>query len=249
MKKALSLVLCLLLFSSLFGCDMSGHPPATSVASEDAPEPDAEIAWQILPGKVDLLDLQAVSNAFIDPLKPDGYPWFYSWDSIKALDPDDYISILSYYNYLNLPLGTERYDNPHADGDLVEADLCPRFGIDKETLRSARLYDAKNHTYLLLVGGGGPDQMVASSAEKDEDLVTIEVSYHFLSYDTVDPDLIGSFLPDNQQDATEYGYSQGYLFPMGTLIVRLSKKGNAFQYISYRLYDEAYARHDTTNLS
>ncbi len=201
MKRALSLVLCLLLFSSLFGCYMSGNPPATSLASEDSTEPDAEISWQILPDKVDLLDLQAVSNAFIDPLKPSGYPWFYSWDSIKALDPDDYISILSYYNYLNLPLGMENYDNPYADGDLVEADLCPRFGIDKETLRSARLYDAKNHTYLLLVGGGGPGRVVALSAEKDTELVTIELAYHYMSDDTVNPDLIGSFWPDNRQDA------------------------------------------------
>ncbi len=247
MNRALSLVLCLLLFSSLFGCDMSGNPPATSLASEDSTEPDAEISWQILPDKVGLLDLQAVSNAFIDPLKPSGYPWFYSWDSIKALDPDDYISILSYYNYLNLPLGTERYDNPYADGDIVEADLCPRFGIDKETLRSARLYDAKSHTYLLLVGGGTGGRMAAYSVDRDGELFTIEIAYHY-TMKVVDPDLIGAFLPDNQQDATEYGYSQGYLFPMGTLIVRLNEEEYAFQYISYRLNDEAYARHDTTKL-
>ncbi len=248
MKRVLSLVLCLLLLSSLFGCDASGQLLELSQLLGGSGSYDEDIPWQTLPHGIDLLDLQAVSNAFIDPLKPSGYPWFYSWDSIKALDPDDYISILSYYNYLNLPLGMENYDNPYADGDLVEADLCPRFGIDKETLRSARLYDAKNHTYLLLVGGGGPDRMVASSTVKDEDLVKIEVAYHFLSYDTVDPDLIGSFLPDNQQDATKYGYSGGYLFPMGTLIVRLNEEKNAFQYISYRLNDEAYARHDTTKL-
>ncbi len=143
----------------------------------------------------------------------------------------------------------ERYDDPYADADLVEADLCNRFGVNKETLRSSRFYDSESHTYLLLVGGGGPDRMVAASADKDGKQITIEVAYHYLSGDTVNPDLIGSFLPDNQQNASDYGYSRGFLFPFGALVVRLSEEENAFEYISYQLYNEAYARHDLTKVT
>ncbi len=250
MKKIILFILC---FASitLSGCkaiDFQSEQLSTKLSSNGSSDVDNNALWQDLPKEFDINDLKAVSKAFIDPLKPAGYPWFYSWDGMREIDSNDYISILSYYNYLNLPLDSDRYKEPYVDAKLVEEEVFKRFGIEKEYLRTSQLYNPESNTYLFLVGGGGPDRFVVSSFKKDGKIITIKLSYHYLS-NTIQPNLINSFLPNNQQSALDYGYSSGFLFSFGNLYAELSYDESSFRYISYKLYDEKFARHDSIKVA
>ncbi len=182
---------------------------------------------QSVPGeysKIDVLNLDELTQTYVHPLMPSGSILVSSWEKAEEIAADNLICFCAFNNLLNKPVnpssatifnGAEYIDHEGPAAD-VEAAIQKYFDVSREYLRTSKLYnfhdeDAKiqyKDSYLLPDGFGGGGSVKAMIAEQNGSQLII---------------IVGIFGPDNLKNPAM----------TGRLTIQLREYG--FQYVSYEL--------------
>jgi len=171
----------------------------------------------------DIPDLSTATALYLDPLVSGGDVWFYSWDSLADIRADDFITMCTVHNYLELPRDFEGvylpgYQNPPARD--VESALAEVFGIQSDYLRTSQFYDAEKGTYALIMGGNSGWSTLATDMEEQGDKLTISVAEECP-------------LDEDSMPANAVKMNDIWVIPLGVLTVQIPDDGAPFRYISY----------------
>lgn len=165
---------------------------------------------------VDLSDLEAVTEAYINPLIWCGPLWSYTWETPSQIESDDLLAVFGYNNFLDLPKDFEGSFSPEdakQPAEKVEPILEKYFGVSDAYLKTSQFYNADTDTYDIPGGFGGGWNAVATSAEQQGDTVTIHVAILSpVSDDEKTPDMV--FASDGRA-----------LLPGGTLTLKPGNDG------------------------